>query len=78
MCLGKPSGCCVDNRPWDVQVEAEARETAVALVQVRCDADMDRDAHGGDGENRTDLGYVLEVEWAGCAVLNCSVVSDSL
>lgn len=24
------------------------------------------DACGGDGENGTDLGYVFEVEWAGC------------
>ena len=45
---------------------------------MRYDAHMDRDAHGGDGENQTDLGYVLEVEWAGYAVLNGSVVSDSL
>lgn len=26
---------------------------------------MDTDVRDGDGKNRTDLGYVLEAEWAG-------------
>lgn len=42
---------------------SRGRWAAVALVQVRDDADSDRDARSGDGENRTDLGYVSEVKW---------------
>lgn len=53
----------MENRPCDVEVEAEARWAAVALVQVRDDADLDRDALSGDGENKTDLGYVSEIKW---------------
>ena len=55
----------MENRPCDVEVEAEARWAAVALVQVRGGAALDGDARSGDGEHRTDLGYVSAVKWAG-------------
>lgn len=32
---------------------------------MRGDAGLDTDVRDGDGKNRTDLGYVLEAEWAG-------------
>lgn len=40
----------------------EQRPGRQLLPVVRYDADLDRGggAHGGDGENRTDLGYVFE------------------
>lgn len=45
-------------------MEAEARYTAVATVLVRGDTGLDRAACSGDGENKTDLGYVSAVAWA--------------
>lgn len=32
---------------------------------MRGDAGLDTDVRDGDGKNRTELGYVLEAEWAG-------------
>lgn len=64
MCIWRLSpGCCVKDKPWDSA--SEARWPAVAIAQVRGDAGLDTDVRDGDGKNRTDLGYVLEAEWAG-------------
>lgn len=41
-----------------------ARCAAVAIVQVRGDTGLDPAACSGDGEDKTDLGYVSAVEWA--------------
>ena len=53
----------MEDRPWDSG--SEARWAAVATAQVRGDAGLDTDVCDGNGKNRTDLGYVLEAEWAG-------------